>query len=300
MDTFEREELRKKENFRIARHSTTSEARIPAFRYLAGNDEAYDIFIDGLNHVHVGIVETAIFGLAAFDDSRWEILLDLLEDEDFGYSQEILSNIIHFEKDLSNHIDRLRKIIVPRKDVYDLLVLFEKSMVEDSVDYSVLCDALARDCGKYHDAWTYGNHRFIKYLDTKHPLSLNLVKRMLFNENLIERFQGIIALAKVEFMDSREEKVLWNFNEKLFSFFSTLISLSNKYQEHDEAFDLKSRILYFNHEPYYETVSEFSKAFESYLQGKIKTRNQNYQWSNEGTPMDREYFVHPTEYATDN
>lgn len=271
MDYFKREQIREKEYLRIAKNSTTSEARIPAFRYLAGNDDAYEIFIDGLNHVHVGIVDAAIYGIAAFDDSRWEILIDLLEDEDFGYAKEILRNIRTCEKDLSNHIERLRNIISPRKDAYDLLSVLSGGFWDDDVDYSKVCDAIARDCSKYHDIWAYGNHRFIRHLDMNHPLSVNLVKRELLNDDILYPFDRIIQSATDVASNGYDKTELGNVDRKLYSYLSTLISLSNKYRMVNDSFDLHARINYLQYPNHFKTASKLLESLELYHQGKINS-----------------------------
>ena len=258
----------RKEKLRIARSSNTPEARIQAFYYLAGDDDAYDIFIEALNNRNVAVVKAAIYGLANYPDSRWEILLDLLEDEDFGYGGEIIRNIRDRSIELEAHTSRLRSIIPQRSDALDLI----QTLSIFSNSNGKIVDLLVRDSIKHHDFWRYGNAYIVSYLDLSHPVSLNIVKRMLFEEP-VELFNSIQYKAKDALQNNKSMKsVKSDYRIELFGFFSTLIALSNKYREIDTEFQLDDHISALDTGvETADTVLAIKKFLAMYLERKLKT-----------------------------
>jgi len=258
----------RKEKLRIARSSNTPEARIQAFYYLAGDDDAYDIFIEALNNRNVAVVKAAIYGLANYPDSRWEILLDLLEDEDFGYGGEIIRNIRDRSIELEAHTSRLRSIIPQRSDALDLI----QTLSIFSNSNGKIVDLLVRDSIKHHDFWRYGNAYIVSYLDLSHPVSLNIVKRMLFEEP-VELFNSIQYKAKDALQNNKSMKsVKSDYRIELFGFFSTLIALSNKYREIDTEFQLDDHISALDTGvETADTVLAIKKYLAMYLERKLKT-----------------------------
>lgn len=258
----------RKEKLRIARSSNTPEARIQAFYDLAGDDDAYDIFIEALNNRNVSVVGAAIYGLANYPDSRWEILLDLLEDKDFGYGEEIIRNIRDSYIDLETYTSRLRSIIPQRSDALELI----QTLSNLSNSNGKIVDMLVRDSIKYHDFWRYGNAYIINYLDLSHPVSLNIVKRMLFREP-VEMFNSITYKARKAIQAEKSTRwVISDFKTQLFGFFSTLVVLSNKYKEIDNEFELESHISALDTgSETSKTVNDMKKFLKMYLERSLKT-----------------------------
>lgn len=259
----------RKEKLRIARGSNTPEARVQAFYYLAGDDDAYDIFIEALNNRNVLVVKAAIYALANYQDSRWEILLELLEDDGFGYGKEIIQNIKDADIDLEAYTPRLRNIIPQRYDALDLI----QTLTILSSRHEKIADILVRDSMKHHDFWCYGNAYIINYLDLKHPVSLNIVKRMLFEE-LLDKFNSIQYRAKDALQNKKSIKsVKSDYRIELFGFLSTLIALSNKYKEIDVEFQLENHISTTLDTGFTtsDAVLSIKNYLALYLEGKLKT-----------------------------
>lgn len=257
----------RKEKLRLAKNSTTPEVRIQALKHFLGDDDAYDIFIDALNHRHVGMIEVAILGLSAYEDSRWEILLDLLDDEEFGHGTTIIRSIVNKEFiDLSTHINRLRKSIPRRQDSLSLIYHF--SWIER---YQHIADVLTRDSLNHHNFWEYGKSGFIGELDISNPLSLNIVKRMLF-KNALSTFDNIVYREKNRIRENMSTLDNSDFKLELFGYFSTLVTLSNKYKEKDNNFDLKNHVSNLDIDGYSpEIISGLGDFLDLYLDKKLKT-----------------------------
>ena len=258
-----------KEKLRIARSSDTPEARVQAFYYLAGDDDAYDIFIEALNNRNVLVVKAAIYALANYEDSRWEILLDLLEDEDFGYGKEIIQNLNDADIDLETYTSRLRTTIPQRSDALDLV----RTLSRFSSQNDKIADVLVRDSMKHHEFWRYGNAYIINCLDLRHPVSLNIVKRMLFEEP-VETFNSIQYRAKDALQNKKSIKsVKSDYRMELFGFLSTLIALSNKYKEIDVEFQLENHISTTLDTGFRtsDAVLSIKNYLALYLKGKLKT-----------------------------
>ena len=259
----------RKEKLRIARSSNTPEARVQAFYYLAGDDDAYDIFIEALNNRNVLVVKAAIYALANYHDSRWEILLELLEDDGFGYGKEIIQNIKDADIDLEAYTSRLRSIVPQRFDALDLI----RTLTILSSRYEKIADILVRESMKHHDLWGYGNAYIINYLDLKHPVSLNIVKRMLFEEPL-DKFNSIQYRAKDALQNKKSIKsVKSDYRIELFGFLSTLIALANKYKEIDVEFQLENHISTALDTGFRtsDAVLSIKNYLALYLEGKLKT-----------------------------
>lgn len=259
----------RKEKLRIARSSNTPEARVQAFYYLAGDDDAYDIFIEALNNRNVLVVKAAIYALANYHDSRWEILLELLEDDGFGYGKEIIQNIKDADIDLEAYTSRLRSIVPQRFDALDLI----RTLTILSSRYEKIADILVRESMKHHDLWGYGNAYIINYLDLKHPVSLNIVKRMLFEEPL-DKFNSIQYRAKDALQNKKSIKsVKSDYRIELFGFLSTLIALANKYKEIDVEFQLENHISTALDTGFRtsDAVLSIKNYLTLYLEGKLKT-----------------------------
>jgi len=268
--------VNRKEKLRIAKNSSTPEARIQALNSLLGDDDAYEIFIETLNNRHVGLVKVAIDGLSAYEDSRWEILLDILEHEDFGFGDHIIDCIRRRQyENISIHIQRLRESIPRRQDSMSLIRKFSWKG-----QYHEVADVLARDCLKYHDFWKYGNCGFIDILDLSHPVSLHIVKRMLF-EKALPKFIFIVEKEKNTIIEQKTGANFSNFKRELFGYFSTLVTLSNKLRTIDYNFNIKDHItnLYVGRESEEEIVSLIPKFLEMYLQKKLKTDEKDFHFS---------------------
>ena len=267
--------VNREKNLRIAKNSSTPEARIQALNSLLGDDDAYEIFIEALNNRHVGLVKVAIDGLSAYEDSRWEILLDILEHEDFGFGDYIIQCIRRRKyENISSHINRLRKSIPRRQDSLSLIRQFSWLG-----QYHEVADVLARDCLNYHDFWKYGNFGFVDILDLSHPVSLHIVKRMLFDKAL-PKFILIVEEEKNRIKNQKTVANFSNFKRELFGYFSTLVTLSNKFRTIDNNFNLKDHITNLDTERESEDiVSLMPKGLEMYLQKKLKTNEKDFHFS---------------------
>lgn len=257
---------------RIARDSDLPEARIQAFHYLGGEDAAYDIFIEALNNRHVGVVAAAISGIAEYDDDKRTVLLDLLDYEEFGYGKDIIRGIIR-NKDISLIAEQLKRIIPQRKDALDLIWII-------SIENQKFADELSRSARKHHNFWEYAKCGFIENLDLKHPVSLGIVKKMLFVD-MVSYFGSILDKHTKETQEGRElkSKTSSSYKKDIFGFISTLITLSNRFRMHNGDFDLRSHIVKLRLEAQEQRYSSrdvnilttIDGFLDLYLRSKIKT-----------------------------